>query len=88
MPTIEQDEIFQSTIGSRPGYIQGRGYMAKSLKSKATEVLRAQVNAQAKENEILNEKVDELKSALDAEHTERDRVIAQRVEEAKQSMRD
>ena len=92
MPSNEQDENFQSSIGKVPGYICGRGYMAKPSKSLVIAELSSQVHAQTKENQALNEKVDRLVHVIDAERVERDRVIAQqveeRVQEARQSIRD
>ena len=76
LPVDEQDEIFQSIVGSRSGHVYEKEYMARP--STSMEHLRAELDALTRisaetrrRNDELNAQVQELQRQLAAERAER-----------------
>uniref|UniRef100_A0A2N9FKN1 DUF4218 domain-containing protein n=1 Tax=Fagus sylvatica TaxID=28930 RepID=A0A2N9FKN1_FAGSY len=59
----EQDEIYQSIVGSKPNYVHGRGYMAKP--PTFAECVHDEVNC---EIQTLKKKLEEERAEREAEH--------------------
>lgn len=76
LPVDEQDEIFQSIVGSRSGHVYVQEYMARTSTSMGR--LRAELDALTRisaetqrRNDELNAQVQELQRQLAAERAER-----------------
>ena len=86
----EQDEIFQSIVGSRSGHVYEQEYMART--STSMERLRAELDALThvsaetqRRNDELNAQVQELQRQLAAERAERlKQVEVERAESGRQ----
>ena len=73
----EQDEIYQSIVGSKPNYVRGQGYMAKP--PTFAERVRDEVNCE----------IQTLKKKLEEEHAKREaECVAKRVKRKKERAAD
>ena len=90
LPVDEQDEIFQSIVGSRSSHVYEQEYMART--STSMERLRAELDALThvsaetqRRNDELNAQVRELQRQLEAERAERlKQVEVERAESGRQ----
>ena len=80
----EQDEIYQSIVGSKPNYVRGRGYMAKP--PTFTERVRDEVSC---EIQTLKKKLEEERAEREAERVvERAEREAERVKRKEERVAD